>query len=194
MALDAKQRASGLIRQVQKVLGKGSQAAVARAAALRPQRADGLDKPAARLARRQRPRGARVHRRASRRAGTSSASAAWPPAASGALPEGSVVEILNDDMPFLVDSVLGELQARGLAVRLLLHPIFKTQRDKAGRLQEITGPGDQNWSDGHQESYIAIHLRSPAGDRRRAISRDASPPSWPRCAWWSPTGARCCSA
>jgi glutamate dehydrogenase len=68
-----------------------------------------------------------------------------------------VVEILNDDMPFLVDSVLAELQARGLSVGWLLHPIFKTKRDGEGRLQAIEGP-DENWSDGHQESYIAIHL------------------------------------
>src|SRR5262249_55723838 len=54
------------------------------------------------------------------------------PNGKGAPPQGSVLEILNDDMPFLLDSVLGELQARGLAVRLLFHPIFKTQRDKAG--------------------------------------------------------------
>ncbi|MBO0765328.1 MAG: NAD-glutamate dehydrogenase, partial [Hyphomicrobiaceae bacterium] len=70
----------------------------------------------------------------------------------------SVVEILNDDMPFLVDSAMGELQARGLAVGQLLHPIFKARRDPAGRLQAILGPGDQSWNDGQQESYIAIYV------------------------------------
>ena len=79
-------------------------------------------------------------------------------AAADGSSESTVVEILNDDMPFLVDSVMGELQARGLTVRFLLHPIFKTERDKAGQLQALLGPGDQNWNDGHQESYIAIHL------------------------------------
>jgi glutamate dehydrogenase len=79
------------------------------------------------------------------------------PAADGAS-EGTVIEILNDDMPFLVDSVMGELQARGLSVRQLLHPTFKTRRDKAGQLEALLGPGDRNWSDGHQESYIAVHL------------------------------------
>ncbi len=73
----------------------------------------------------------------------------------------AVIEILNDDMPFLVDSVMGELQARGLAVRQLLHPIFKARRDAAGRLEAVLGPGDQNWSDGRQESYIAIYLAKP---------------------------------
>jgi glutamate dehydrogenase len=80
----------------------------------------------------------------------------------------SVVEILNDDMPFLVDSVKGELQARGLGVRQLLHPIFKTQRDAAGRLKAVLGPGDQNWSDGRQESYIAIYLAKPLSQAAQA--------------------------
>jgi len=79
-------------------------------------------------------------------------------AADAAGSDRSVLEILNDDMPFLVDSILGELQARGLAVLALLHPIFKTERDQAGHLIRITGPGDKSWNDGQQESYIAVHL------------------------------------
>ena len=110
----------------------------------------------------------------SRRAGTRSAFAACRLAARARLPEGSVVEILNDDMPFLVDSVLGELQARGLAVRFLFHPIFKTQRDKAGRLQTIAGAGDEKWSDGHQESYIAIHLRALPDTEARDLAATIS--------------------
>jgi len=83
------------------------------------------------------------------------------PDADGAV---AVLEISNDDMPFLVDSILGELQARGLGVCALLHPIFKTDRDDAGHLRKILGPGDQNWNDGHQESYIAVLLKAlPAG-------------------------------
>jgi glutamate dehydrogenase len=89
------------------------------------------------------------------------------PAAAG-IEEGAVIEVLNDDMPFLVDSAMGEVQARGLPVRHLFHPIFKTRRDKSGRLEEIAGPGDESWDDGRQESYIAIHT-GPLGD---AAGRD----------------------
>ena len=81
-------------------------------------------------------------------------------AANGGLPDGALIEIVNDDMPFLVNSVLGELQARGIGVRLLLHPIFKTRRDKAGRLQDVARVGDDKVSDGHQESYIAVHIKA----------------------------------
>ncbi len=70
------------------------------------------------------------------------------------------IEVLNDDMPFLVDSVVGEIHARGLQVALVLHPVFKTERTPRGRLKAILGPGDRNWDDGTQESYICI-LVSP---------------------------------
>ena len=45
-----------------------------------------------------------------------------------------MIEIVNDDMPFLVDSVMGELTERGLAVRLVAHPILAVERDKSGKL------------------------------------------------------------
>jgi len=45
--------------------------------------------------------------------------------------------IVNDDMPFLVDSIAGAITARGLAVHRLLHPIIHAQRDSAGVLQLV---------------------------------------------------------
>jgi glutamate dehydrogenase len=75
----------------------------------------------------------------------------------------TVVEILNDDMPFLVDSVMGEVQARGLAVQLVLHPIMKMRRATSGVLEGILGPGDRNWGDGTQESFIML-LLDPLSD------------------------------
>ena len=65
---------------------------------------------------------------------------------------------------------MAELQARGFPVRFLLHPIFKTGRDQVGRLQALVGPGDRNWSDGHQESYIAIHLQVLPEAARRDLA------------------------
>jgi glutamate dehydrogenase len=99
------------------------------------------------------------------------------PAADKSSTAASVIEILNDDMPFLVDSVLGELQARGLTVRLLLHPILKTRRDRNGHLLAATAAGDRVdrvMRDGQQESYIAIHCTAvpevEARDLRGALS------------------------
>jgi glutamate dehydrogenase len=67
----------------------------------------------------------------------------------------ALLEILNDDMPFLVDSVLGELTERGLDVRLLAHPVFAVERSEAGRLTAFHG---LRKGDGRRESFIHIHL------------------------------------
>ena len=47
----------------------------------------------------------------------------------------TVVEIINDDMPFLVDSVtaaIGQLEAE---VFLVIHPIMRIERDAKGKLR-----------------------------------------------------------
>jgi glutamate dehydrogenase len=54
----------------------------------------------------------------------------------------TVVEIVNDDMPFLVDSVGLALAERGLTVHFLAHPIFASARDAAGGLTALGGRGD----------------------------------------------------
>ena len=49
----------------------------------------------------------------------------------------TVIEIVTDDMPFLVDSVTAELDRQGRAVHLLVHPQLVVRRDESGRLLEV---------------------------------------------------------
>ncbi|SDG09986.1 NAD-glutamate dehydrogenase [Thalassobaculum litoreum] len=44
----------------------------------------------------------------------------------------TVIEIVNDDMPFLVDSVTAALNRRDLTVHLVIHPILRVVRDDKG--------------------------------------------------------------
>ncbi|HSG72401.1 MAG TPA: hypothetical protein VLA12_18435, partial [Planctomycetaceae bacterium] len=44
----------------------------------------------------------------------------------------SVIEIVNDDMPFLVDSVTAALNRRGLTVHQVIHPVVYVERDDKG--------------------------------------------------------------
>ncbi|HEX9463195.1 MAG TPA: NAD-glutamate dehydrogenase [Alphaproteobacteria bacterium] len=52
----------------------------------------------------------------------------------------TVVEIVNDDMPFLVDSITAEINRRDLAVHLVIHPVVSVQRDK-GALKGLAERG-----------------------------------------------------
>ncbi|MEA2124272.1 MAG: glutamate dehydrogenase, partial [Solirubrobacteraceae bacterium] len=55
---------------------------------------------------------------------------------------GSVVETATDDLPFLVDSVTAELEARGLVIRRVMHPILGTERDAEGDVRTVCDPRD----------------------------------------------------
>jgi glutamate dehydrogenase len=50
----------------------------------------------------------------------------------------TVIEIVNDDMPFLVDSVSAEVHRRGRNIHLLIHPVFRVRRDHSGNRMELT--------------------------------------------------------
>jgi glutamate dehydrogenase len=50
----------------------------------------------------------------------------------------SVVEIVVDDMPYLVDSVTMELGRQRRDVHLVIHPVFDVVRDVAGALRSVT--------------------------------------------------------
>src|SRR5690606_6275929 len=62
----------------------------------------------------------------------------------------TVLEIVTDDMPFLVDSVTGALTARGIDIEQAVHAQVVGHREAAGRLAELragvepegAGPGD----------------------------------------------------
>jgi glutamate dehydrogenase len=49
----------------------------------------------------------------------------------------TVIEVTIDDGPFLVDSIGNELQAHGLGVSRVLHPVIGVQRDEEGRLTHV---------------------------------------------------------
>ena len=45
----------------------------------------------------------------------------------------TIIELINSDMPFLLDSVMAELTEQGVDVRLVLHPVFTVERDQSAR-------------------------------------------------------------
>ncbi|MFT4178208.1 MAG: NAD-glutamate dehydrogenase [Thermomonas sp.] len=62
----------------------------------------------------------------------------------------TVLQIINDDMPFLVDSVTMALADMGVGVHVLGHPVLQVSRDKAGKLTAI--------GDGERESMMHLEI------------------------------------
>jgi glutamate dehydrogenase len=76
----------------------------------------------------------------------------------------TIIEIVNDDMPFLVDSTIAAINERGGVVGLVIHPIVEVVRDGDGRLVALADPGA-----GLRESWMQIEItREPDAVERNA--------------------------
>jgi glutamate dehydrogenase len=78
------------------------------------------------------------------------------------------IGIVNDDMPFLVDSVAGLLATRDLIVHRLLHPVLCAERDENGCLQQL-GPLCEDASKRESMMYLEVD-RTDARGRRDLVS------------------------
>ncbi|GAA2571791.1 MULTISPECIES: NAD-glutamate dehydrogenase [Streptomyces] len=73
----------------------------------------------------------------------------------------SVVEVVTDDMPFLVDSVTNELTRQGRGIHVVIHPQFVVRRDVTGKLIEALptpAAGGDLPHDAHVESWIHVEI------------------------------------
>lgn len=81
------------------------------------------------------------------------------------VPDVAVLETVNDDMPFLVDSIMGDLNERGIDIRLVAHPVFAIERNAAGQL---TSWQTARPAGGKRESFIHIHVAGHPDAARRS--------------------------
>lgn len=94
------------------------------------------------------------------------------------------IALVNDDMPFLVDSVAAVLAEAGLVIDRLVHPVVPVARDAQGKL---VGIGEQGATG--RESMIYIETARVDGKQRRALAKSlettladvrAAVADWPR--------------
>ncbi|HXW47722.1 MAG TPA: NAD-glutamate dehydrogenase [Streptosporangiaceae bacterium] len=85
-----------------------------------------------------------------------------------------VIDIVTDDMPFLVDSISMELANHDLSARLVVHPQLRVRRDVTGALREVIGPvnGGQPSHDELAESWTHIETAALAAGEAEAITAD----------------------
>ena len=101
----------------------------------------------------------------------------------------TVVEVVTDDMAFLVDSVTAELTRHDLAIHLVVHPQVAVRRDAVGKLLGLATPGDAG-PDVVRESFIHVEIDRQAdpgfaetlrNDLRRVLEDvRAAVEDWPR--------------
>ena len=99
----------------------------------------------------------------------------------------SVVEVVTDDMPFLVDSLAMVLNDCGISLSMMVHPVLYAQRDRTGRLTHCgSEPGEGARAESWQ--HVAIdRVEDPVRRedvRRRILATlddvDLAVRDWPR--------------
>src|SRR5690606_11278475 len=73
----------------------------------------------------------------------------------------TVLQVVNDDMPFLVDSVTMALADRGVKVHVLGHPVIQITRDRAGRLLSV--------GEGETESVMHLEIDRQTAEGMAAV-------------------------
>jgi glutamate dehydrogenase len=86
------------------------------------------------------------------------------------------VEMVNDDMPFLVDSVAAAINRQNLAVHITVHPIIAAKRVNGGKLVAVTKP---DHPDAYSESFIRFAISRTTDEKvikalRKAIVKTLS--------------------
>jgi len=84
----------------------------------------------------------------------------------------TVVEVINNDTPFLVDSITAEINSQGLGVHLAIHPIMRVRRTKKGVLSGVVEPGALGSDvDIQGESFIHIQIDEQPTSAHAAIAK-----------------------
>src|SRR6185312_4331195 len=78
----------------------------------------------------------------------------------------TLVQIVTDDRPFLVDSVGIAFGRAGLAMHLIVHPVLEVRRDGRGRLTGLGANGDQAHVAESWELYEIDRQTDPAAIER----------------------------
>ncbi|MGH3909513.1 MAG: NAD-glutamate dehydrogenase, partial [Pseudonocardiaceae bacterium] len=87
---------------------------------------------------------------------------------------GTVVQIVTDDMPYLVDSIVTQLARMGISVQRLVHPIVVVRRDLSGALREVLADCDPDVApaDALVESWMYVEIdRSTDPGRAREVQQ-----------------------
>ncbi|MDG4883314.1 NAD-glutamate dehydrogenase [Mesorhizobium sp. WSM4884] len=79
----------------------------------------------------------------------------------------TVITVVNDNMPFLFDSILGEIAESSGEPTLVTHPIVTVRHDKAGVAQVL---GDAGKEDDDRLSVVHVHIPRLTAEQAAALT------------------------
>jgi glutamate dehydrogenase len=84
----------------------------------------------------------------------------------------TIVEIVNDDMPFLVDSVTGVINSLGYSINLVIHPVMQVDRDKTHALTNVSDRSSQKPEEAYESFIHCDILDFLSADKRSVLIKN----------------------
>jgi len=84
----------------------------------------------------------------------------------------TVIDIVSDDMPFIVDSVTMALSRVAAGIDLVIHPVMLVRRDEKGRLLEVLEPGAEAPDAISESVFHAEVTREPDRDLPKRMKEE----------------------
>jgi glutamate dehydrogenase len=75
----------------------------------------------------------------------------------------TVIDFVNDDMAFLVDSIAAEINKKNSLIELLLHPIIYVRHDKSGKLVDASDTPKEGYT---RQSHIRVRIRETLSEEQ----------------------------
>ncbi|HRP96342.1 MAG TPA: NAD-glutamate dehydrogenase [Rhodocyclaceae bacterium] len=76
----------------------------------------------------------------------------------------TVIEIVGDDMPFLVDSITMEVNRQGLTLHLIIHPVMYVVRDADGQFLRLAEPSETDGGAYESIMHVEVDRRTEPAD------------------------------
>lgn len=80
----------------------------------------------------------------------------------------TIIELINDNKPFLVDSVAGAINSLGYSIHLIVHPVMQVERDASHHLKKVFNR-TQETKKGSYESFIRCEILGPSSPEKLKI-------------------------
>ena len=83
----------------------------------------------------------------------------------------TMIDIVNDDMAFLVDSVVAEIIRHGFQIAVFIHPILHVTSDKKGKVDTIANSPTEGTTQGQSHIHVELN-RVISNEQAKKLTKD----------------------
>ncbi len=86
----------------------------------------------------------------------------------------TIIEVVNDNMPFLVDSVTGAINSLGYSIHLVIHPVIQIERDKEYTIKKVAASPSKNIKERYESIIHCEVLEATSPEKLKILEEEVA--------------------